>query len=328
LVQILLEGGAIIADERYNALQHAVSKKRLDIIELLVSNGADVKSVEMYNVFDTWDPNIMEYFIAHGADLETDYPMAVALSMKVRTAMGVFKRHKDRFPTFQEQANIALRYHCKNGDLKWASLMLWLGADAYVRGQDLDETEVDPEDEGLCALEYAALYGHFEIFKLKQIKLDPSHPLTVDILNYACFSKTADLLQLFIEKGFNPEGQEDKGTSLIQKCLCTLPFRTFDRYRQGPERNLDSYRSREKIKMIHLLAKHGAKWMPDDKGMIKDARSALLKMKPDYTVEFVWIMAEYRAGVREHIEELIRTPSIKGILFQHQARMRELIASF
>ena len=64
------------------------------------------------------------------------------------------------------------------------------------------------------------------------------------------------------------------------------------------------------------------------KGMIKDARSALLKMKPDYTVEFIWLMAEYKAGVRDHIEELIRTPSIKGILFQHQARIRELIDSF
>ena len=77
--------------------------------------------------------------------------MTDALSMKIRTALGVFKRHKDRFPTFQEQANIALRYHCKNGDLKWASLMLWLGANPYARGQDLDETEVDPEDEGLCS---------------------------------------------------------------------------------------------------------------------------------------------------------------------------------
>jgi len=64
LVQILLVGGANIGDGRFNALQRALDKRRLDLIKLLVENGADIKSVDMISVFDTWEPAIMDYFIS------------------------------------------------------------------------------------------------------------------------------------------------------------------------------------------------------------------------------------------------------------------------
>lgn len=329
LVQILLEAGAVISDDRYNALDQAISERRLDIIKLLVEHGADVHSIDMVLVFDTWDPKIMEYFIEHGADVETDYPLAIALCYRIRTALGVLKRHKQRFPTFQEQANIALRHHSKEGNLKWVSLMLWAGADPYAAGPELDEVEIDPEEEMLCALEYAALYDHYEIFKLKQIKLNPEHPKAAELLEYACYSKNANLLKMLLENGFDPSAREDGGTLLIQRCLRTMTD-LWDRgpYGLGPLRNLDTEKAREKMKMIHLLAKHGAKWIPDEKATIKDARQPLLKMMPDYTVEFIWIMSEYKASKRAHIEDLIRTPSIKTVVFEHKSRIKDLLDKF
>ena len=326
LVQILLEAGAIIADDRYNALEQAVIKRRLDIVTMLVEHGADVNSVAMYNVFETWDPKIMDYFIEHGADMETDYPLAEALCMRIRTGLGIIKRHKHRFPSFQEQSNIALRYHCKKGDLKWVSLMLWAGADPYAKGFDIDEIGHDPDKEKMCALEYAALYDHLDIFKLKQIKLDPKHPVAQSLLDYACFSSESNILVSLLDKGFDPQEQQDQGTHLIQRCLWTMigfwdtPSRGY-----GPMRDFDSHRAREKMKMIHLLARHGARWEPLEKGIIKDARAVLLKMKPDYTVEFIWIMVQYKASNRECIEELIRTPSIKSVLFDYQEKIKELL---
>jgi hypothetical protein len=163
LLQVLLERGAIVQDGSFNALDQALRNRRLDLIKLLVENGADVRSVDMACVFDTWDPAIMEYFIDQGADVETGYPLAGALCWKIRTALGVFIRHKDRFPSFHSQINMALRHHCKEGDLKWVSLLLWAGADPFAKGPD--SSDEDP-DEDLCALEYAALYKHFDIFKL------------------------------------------------------------------------------------------------------------------------------------------------------------------
>jgi hypothetical protein len=77
--------------------------------------------------------------------------------------------------------------------------------------------------------------------------------------------------------------------------------------------------------MIHLLARHGAKWLPNDRSEINEARRSLLKMSPDYTVEFIWIMSKYNAATRENIEDLIRTPTIRALLYSHLPRINELM---
>ena len=53
------------------ALQQAVSLKRLDFIELLVSRGADISSVPFVELLLLWDPTIIRYFLDHGADFIT-----------------------------------------------------------------------------------------------------------------------------------------------------------------------------------------------------------------------------------------------------------------
>lgn len=91
---------------------------------------------------------------------------------------------------------------------------------------------------------------------------------------------------------------------------------------------VDNHDSREQLKAIHVLAKHGAKWVPEDKEEIDSTRRSLLKLRPDYTVEFVWIMSRYRGCTREHIEQLLRTPTIKRHTADHQPRLQELLATW
>ncbi|MGC8494153.1 MAG: ankyrin repeat domain-containing protein [Syntrophobacteraceae bacterium] len=76
LVQVLLEGGAETENSRYCALDHALGKKRLDLMELLIEHGAGINSVSMGSVFASWEPAIMEFFLDNGADVETGNPMA------------------------------------------------------------------------------------------------------------------------------------------------------------------------------------------------------------------------------------------------------------
>ena len=325
LVQVLLEAGADVDDPGYNALEHALFKRRLDLIKLLVNHGADIHSVEMILVFESWDPKIIEYFIEQGADLETGSPLATALCWKIRTALGVFKRHKHQYPSFQEQLNIALRHHCKEGNLKWVSLMLWASADPYAKGLDSPGEEPDPEED-ISALEYAALGGHLDIFKLKQIRLDPKHPIANDLIQYACWPGKADILKLLIEKGFSPKDCPNSGTSLIQSCLRNMSW-SVDFFYRNKKSDLDSTRSREKIKMIHMLVKSGAKWMPEDRYVINDARRELLKMKPDFTIEFIWIITKYNASTRKNLEQLVRTPTIRALVAAHLPKIQKMIAS-
>ena len=101
--------------------------------------------------------------------------LAYALCNRIRTALGIFKSYRVQFPSFQEQANIALRHHCREGNLKWVSLTLWADADPYCKGPDYWDEDPDPENDQ-NALELAAGYEHFEVSNLKKIRLDPTKP--------------------------------------------------------------------------------------------------------------------------------------------------------
>jgi hypothetical protein len=48
------------------ALSDAVSSRRLDLVELLLANGADIKSVPLADVLLTWEPKLIQFFLDHG----------------------------------------------------------------------------------------------------------------------------------------------------------------------------------------------------------------------------------------------------------------------
>jgi hypothetical protein len=58
----------------------------------MVEHGYNPKSVSMSDVFETWDSELMEYFIERGADVETGHPLANALCNRIRTALRILKK--------------------------------------------------------------------------------------------------------------------------------------------------------------------------------------------------------------------------------------------
>ena len=60
------------------ALADAVSLHRLDFAQLLVKNGAEVSSVPLADVLLEWNPQIIRFFLDHGADPLEGSPFAVA----------------------------------------------------------------------------------------------------------------------------------------------------------------------------------------------------------------------------------------------------------
>lgn len=331
LVKVLLDGGAIGDTEDCDCpLYQALEMRRLDLISLLVEHGFDAKSVDMVSVFRSWDPEIMEYFIERGADVDTGNPLAHALCERIQTALRILKRYRSRFASFQEQANIALRHHCKEGNLKWTSLMLWGGADPNSPGVTDPGEERDIDDEGLTAVGWAALYGHYDVLKLKKIKLSPNGRAAHEVLKYSCDGRGLEFVEKLLLKGIDPNDQEDGGCSIIQKLLEQMSW-NFSAYRWSwnrEQKHIDTDESREKIKALHLLVKHGARWIPRDRYEMNAARRSLLKLTPDYTIEFVWIMAKFHACAEESIQTLLRTPTIKSHISGHRERVGELLASW
>lgn len=70
------------AQVKNRAFRRALSHKRLDLIELLASYGAEISSVPFIEVLMLWDPAIIRYFIDHGADFITSNPFAEAFVEK------------------------------------------------------------------------------------------------------------------------------------------------------------------------------------------------------------------------------------------------------
>jgi hypothetical protein len=192
--------------------------------------------------------------------------------------------------------------------------MLWAGADPYAKGPSSPDEDPDPESD-CCALELAAIYDHPEIFKLKPIRTSLSVSNAEDLFHWACRSAKPDLLIDLLERGFSPGELPDRGSSLIQELLERLHVNfDFSLYYERPKWNIDSSDSRERIKMIHLLARNGAKWLPGKKENFDQARYSLRRMNLDYLLEFIWIMGGYQACSREVIRDLIGTPNMKKLI--------------
>lgn len=321
LVQVLLDGGAEIEDTwKFAALNHALYARQYEIAKLLVERGADATSVDMDAVFHTWEPELMAYFIERGAEVEKNNALAQALCSRIRTALKVFKQYKDRFPSFQEQANIALRYHCKEGNLKWVSLMLWAGADPHAKGPDGPEEDPDPESDH-NALEMAALYGRFDVFALKQIRLDPNQERAHELVRMATYGDNADLLQRLLVMGYPANDQPNGGSSHIGSLVHSMGWS----WRTRERKNLDTEESREKMKMLHILVRHGARWTPNDQRDLNSIRRSLLALIPDYTVELIWLMAKYSACERSVVEHLLKSPALRAHVAGHSQRIDELV---
>ena len=156
-------------------MRDAVSSRRLDLVELLLANGAEITSVPLANVLLTWDPKLIRFFLDHGADPVKGRPFAEAFGARVRTALRPFveykRAHPDLASQLQEQLDCALRYFSGEGDLKWVSLLMWAGGDPRSRGpcQEKEYTE-DPECY-TSGLEEACHAENLDV--LKRLKPDP-----------------------------------------------------------------------------------------------------------------------------------------------------------
>jgi hypothetical protein len=335
LIQVLLQGGAIQEPDGLDSpMNRALRMRRADIVQLLVDGGFDPKSVDMREVFATWDPQLMTYFIDRGADVQTGRPFAHAFCNRIRTALRVFKTCLEHHPALIDQANIALRYHCKEGNPKWVSLMLWVGADPHKPGtENPDETDCAEED-GLSANGFAALSHRFDILALKSMRMTEAqaHPGFGYILSCLTRGEGIEVLKGLLAKGVNPNDQANGGCSTIQSCLNDMGWArylpSYSWERDTSSRNLDTNESRDRLKAIHLLARHEAKWIPEGKDQLNSARRSLLYLTPEYTMEFVWIMNKYKACDVKDIEALLRTPTMKAHISAHRAVLDNLLASW
>jgi len=162
------------------ALREAVRRRRADLIDLALTHGAEIGAVPFVDVLGTADKSVVSTFLSRGADPVTGFPFAHAIrELKAKTTLGMYLDCRRQYPQLarklQQQADMALRQFCCDGNLKWVSLLLWAGADPRSPGPLLehaeDEHAQDPENH-TTALDEACTWGHTEI--LKKLNPDPT----------------------------------------------------------------------------------------------------------------------------------------------------------
>lgn len=293
------------------ALSLAVSSRRMDLVELLVSYGADVRAVPLVEVLVTWEPKLMRFFLDNGADPTEGRPFAEAFREKIRTTLRVFVVYKQSHPELaarlQEQVDCALRYFCGQGDLKWVSLMMWVGGDPRSRGPNLEKDYTEDPECYTSGLEEASYSGQVEV--LKKLKPHPEHDNITELLRCAAICRRVETLAYLLELGANPNDKANGGSSALDSVLRSINF--FSIGAHASNRLSSEYEVRRDLDAVGALLSHGAAWRPDAAYELNSLRRALLGCDPQVTIELLQVLRKHNACAAETVHKLLGTPRMR-----------------
>lgn len=322
LSSLLLSKGYRLDLERYQPLNLALQAHRWDLFDLLLEWGADLKTVDVSTVLNTYNAEIYERFWAAGYDLTAGHEMAAILghSTSNRPLLGFVKRHRPEEPKIQHELNLALGYHAKEGNERGVNLCLWAGADPHSPASDT-ELDVSSNDEaengeepfsGWSAIEQAASHGNLNI--LKRLGPDPARDNFANLYRYA---KDGSIIA-FLSTIQRPKDLTPILSWHLQWVANPLPWALY-----------------AGTGTIEAALACKVRWEEDNRERIADIRRSLLKLS-DYNFKPIMSMLR-RAEIcaPETYVELIRTPTIQTRLLtlglmkkpvsQHEKRKQEFV---
>jgi len=322
LVEFLLqhERDQAVKDE---ALKDACWRNQRAAMFLALKYGANIGAVRFQDVIETWDRELVKVFIEQGADPVTDAPFARAFKGRVKAALGSFldcrRARPELAEALQEQADMALRQACHDEDLKWVSLLMWLGANPRSKGvatDDLDDRyALEDPDYRQSALQIACASRKPEI--LRRLKPNPAtDDLRELIAATAAFTSTPETVTYLVSLGADINDQPDGGSTALDTCLRHFGWKEtvldrpyFGRFRSAvPLSRLEA-----SFDALRYLLKLGAHWTPDSRA-ITDVRQALYRVDGEAIVAVIDLLRTNRVCGNEVLKAIVRTPKMRAIL--------------
>lgn len=292
-------------DSKNDALYEALSQKRLDLIELLVANGAEPASVPFADVLLIWEPKIIEYFLSHGADLVKGLPFTEAFGSKVRTALRPFKECRNAHPelaaALQDQVDRALRHFCSKADLLWVSLLIWAGGDVRSKGPCWNKDYTEDSECYTSGLSEACYSGNLDL--IKKLKPDPTRDDFPELLHSVAMAGKREALKYLLEIVAQPNNKPNGGSAALDTALWRLDTARIlgDRWR---------YSASDALGCVEELLAHGAIWAPDAY-QINGLRRDLLAYDPGVTIDLLQLLRKHSSCPAALVHKLIGTPKMK-----------------
>jgi ankyrin repeat protein len=315
--------------EKDDALRHALFLNRFEFVELAVEYGASIAAIPFLDVLMTGDRALVATFLEKGADPTTGFPFARAFhQLRAKTTLGSYldcrRSRPDLAEHLQQQADMALRQFCQEGNLKWVSLLMWAGANPRSRGPALDDADhIEDAEWHTTALAEACYSGSVE--SLKRLKPSPTDDLG-GMLERAAFSAHRDVLAYLLDLRANPNDRPDGGSTALEACIRHLGWEDFDRirYGYGPNYKTPADKVSRGREAIRLLVQRGAMWKPDP-STLNATRRILYRLEPDVTVELLGRLLSQPNG-EDAARELLRVPRMKQHVASCERQLSRLLS--
>lgn len=304
-------------------LQDACWQNRPGTMELALQHGAQVQAVAFQHVIETWDRAVVQLFVRHGADLVTNAPFARAFKGRVKAALGIYldcrRARPELAEALQAQADVALRQACQDDDLKWVSLLMWLGANPRSKGlstDDLDHADaLDDPDYCQSALQIACGSRQPEI--LRRLKPDPALDDLRELMAAAAsFATTPETVAYLVSLGANVNDRPDGGSTVLDKALQYFGWKEavwdgpYGAYRRIA---VPFDRLRASLEALRALLAQGARWMPDARA-ITEVRRALYRVDVAAIVAVIDLLRTYRACTEPTLSTLVAATKMRSLL--------------
>lgn len=295
LIEVFLKAG-VPQPERDRVLHEALSRKRLDLLKLLVGHGADIASLCDECIFASADTQIFQFLIENGYDWNADLRITRAFKKGVRKFLRFFMMIRASVPSAEEQAAIALRHFVRKNQQQSAFLLLWAVVDPR-------RVVPDPEypDERGTALEDAVSYGRTQF--VEKIGIDPKVDDPTRLLHQILDPPDPGIVGKLLDLGArwcDPEYEY----SPINRLLHTWSWLLGNGHSKR----------QPALECLLLLASRGAKWVPRDEYEISNLRRSIVKMPRTDVVSGLTQMAD--AGLFEPgiLHEVLRTPKVRQFI--------------
>jgi hypothetical protein len=221
---------------------------------------------------------------------------------------------------------MALRQACYDDDLKWVSLLMWLGANPRTKGlatDDLDQPDVREDPSCQQSALQIACSRKPEI--LRRLRPDPNVDDLRELLAAATSFTFPETVAHLVRLGADINDRPGGSSSVLDSCLRCLGWResVLDApypYSQHP--TVPVSRLTTSLDSLRFLLEKGARWAPDNQS-ISDVRRALYRLDGEGISVVINLLRAHDACDEGSLEALTRTDKMRKLLMAARQRHAE-----